>query len=152
MAYTTAEGRRELLDDVAAAADEIGTALAALGAAYEQLDEHSADTLEERLFGPVQAAYARVRHTYADFAARVGMDARAIAPRDAGAASTGARGFVDEAVDAVEEADAILSELQDSMLPVEVGDAQVRAGIAETRALLGPLPHAAHELERRLGR
>ncbi|MBX5442980.1 MAG: hypothetical protein IRZ32_15810 [Solirubrobacteraceae bacterium] len=152
MAYTTAEGRRELLDDVAAAADEIGSALAALGAAYEQLDEHAADALEERLFGPVQAAYARVRHAYADFAARVGLEARAIAPRDAGAASTGARGFVEEAVEAVEEADAILSELQDSMLPVEVGDQELRAGLSAVRELLGPVSGRARELVRVLGR
>jgi hypothetical protein len=38
------------------------------------------------------------------------------------------------------------------MLPIEVGDAEVRAGISETRTLLGTLPRAAHELERTLGR
>src|SRR5690606_2009298 len=96
--------------------------------------------------------YARVRRTYADFAARVGMEARAIAPRDAGVASTGARGFVDAAVDAVEEADAILSELQDSMLPVEVGDQELRAGLSAVRELLGQVPGRARALVRVLGR
>ena len=38
MAYDTAEARQELLDDVAAATDRLGVALAALGEAYEQLD------------------------------------------------------------------------------------------------------------------
>ena len=45
MAYTTAEARQQLLDDLAHAVDEIGVALAALGGAYELLDEHTADRL-----------------------------------------------------------------------------------------------------------
>ena len=53
MAYSTLEGRQELLDGLAGAIDDIGFALAALGAAYEQLDEPTADRLEEQLFGPV---------------------------------------------------------------------------------------------------
>jgi len=57
MAYTTVEGRQELLETLAEAIDEIGFALASLGAAYEQLDEPTADRLEEELFGPVQVAY-----------------------------------------------------------------------------------------------
>src|SRR4051812_5801197 len=42
MAYTSAEARQELLDYLAEAIERIGLALAALGAAYEQLDEHNA--------------------------------------------------------------------------------------------------------------
>ena len=52
MSYTTAEGRQDLLDALAEATDEIGYALAALGAAYEQLDQATADKLEEDQFGP----------------------------------------------------------------------------------------------------
>ena len=37
-------------------------------------------------------------------------------------------------------------------MPVEVGDAEVRAGIAEVRAALEPLPGRAVELSRRFGR
>jgi hypothetical protein len=46
MSYTSAEARQELLDALADATERIGLALAALGAAYEQLDEHNADRLE----------------------------------------------------------------------------------------------------------
>ena len=46
MAYTSTEGRQELLDAFAEAIEHIGFALAALGAAYEQLDEQNADRLE----------------------------------------------------------------------------------------------------------
>ena len=50
MAYTSAEARQELLDVFAEAIEHIGLALAALGAAYEQLDEHNADRVEAELF------------------------------------------------------------------------------------------------------
>ena len=39
MPYTTAQARQQLLDALAAAAEEIGLAVAYLGEAYEQLDE-----------------------------------------------------------------------------------------------------------------
>ena len=51
--------------------------------------------------------------------------------------STGVKGFVADAVDAVSQADGDLAELQDSMMPVEVGDAELRAGLADVRELLG---------------
>ena len=50
------------------AIDDLARALAALGVAYEQLDEHHADELEEMLFGPVQSAYGRARRTHTEFA------------------------------------------------------------------------------------
>ena len=127
MAYDSAAARQELLDTVAEATDEIGAALAALGAAYEQLDEASADRLEEQLFRPVQVAYGRAQRTYTGFAVRHGLTTRAFEP-GSGPASQGVRGFLDRAVDAVAEADQLLVELQDSMRPVEVGDAELRAG------------------------
>jgi hypothetical protein len=151
MAYTNAEGRQQLLDELGSAADAIAIAIAALGEAYEALDEQTGDRLEEVLFRPAQAASGRAKRTYAEFAERHGFPARPFAQGAAGHAS-GARGHIDHAVEALRRADDELGELQDSMLPVEVGDAQVRAGISETRALLGPLPGAARELERILGR
>ena len=59
---------------------------------------------------------------------------------------------MDRASETIAEADLILSELQDSMMPVEVGDAEVRAGLAETRATLAPLGEAASGFLRTLGR
>jgi hypothetical protein len=152
MAYVTAEARQELLDSVAEAIDEIGAALAALGAAYEQLDEQTADRMEEELFRPVQVAYGRAQRTHAAFAERYGLPGRTFEPATAGLPSQGVRGFLDGAVEAVESADDILIELQDSMRPVEVGDAELRAGLAEVRELLGTLRVRAREIVRRLGR
>ena len=95
MAYTTLEGRRELLDTLAGAIDDIGLALASLGAAYEQLDEPTADRLEEQLFGPVQVAYGRARRTHAEFARRHGLTSRAFETPSPGLPSTGAKGFIE---------------------------------------------------------
>ena len=150
MAYVTAEARQQLLDEVGRAIDELGVALGALGDAYEQLDERSADTLEAELFRPVQTAYGQAKRTHASFAARHGLRARAFAPAPpAGAASHGVKGFLESAVEAVEETDVLLSELQDSLLPVEVGDQELRPGLAETRRTLGEIaPRAAHFVSR----
>jgi hypothetical protein len=152
MAYDTAAARQELLDTVAEAADEIGAALAALGAAYDQLDDISADRLEQQLFRPVQVAYGRAQRTYTGFAERHGLTTRAFTPASAGLPSQGVRGFLERAVDAVAEADQLLVELQDSMRPVEVGDAELRAGLAEVRELVGTLSGRGREFMRTLGR
>ena len=152
MAYTTAEGRQELLDALAEVIEHIGAGLAALGAAYEQLDERNADRLEEELFGPVQVAYGRAKRVHAQFAERSGMASGPFESPSAGLPSTGAKGFIDNAVDAVARADGALSALQDSMLPAEVGDAELRAGLANVRELLGGVRQHARELERTLGR
>jgi hypothetical protein len=139
MAYVTAEARQGLLDDVAQATEELGIALATLGAAYELLDDHSADRMEEQLFRPVQAAYGRAQRTHASFAERYGLPGRTFAPASPGLPSQGVRGFLERAVEAIGECDALLAELQDSMAPVEVGDADLRAGLAQVRELIGEL-------------
>src|SRR2546423_9394452 len=104
MAYTTAEGQRELLGTFAGATDEIGFALAALGAAYEQLDEANADRLEEELFGPVQVAYGRAQRTCAEFATRHGVPSRTFETPSPGLPSAGPQGFIDAAVEAADRA------------------------------------------------
>jgi hypothetical protein len=152
VAYTSAEGRQELLDGLADAIDRLGSALAALGAGYEQLDERNADRLEEELFGPVQLAYGRTKAAHAGFASRHGLTSPAFAVPDSGAPSTGARGFIDSAVDAAAEADADLSALQDSPVWTEVGDQELRAAVAGVRELLAGMRQRARELERTLGR
>jgi hypothetical protein len=153
MAYDTGQARQELLDSVAVAADHLGTALAALGAAYEQLDEATADRLEEQLFRPVQHAYGRAMRTYTGFAERYDLRMRpitqAVAPT---LVSRGVKGLLENAVDAVGMADAELVALQDSMRPVEVGDAELRAGLAEVRDLAGGLRGKARDFVRILGR
>lgn len=152
MAYTSAEGRQELLEGFAEAIEHIGHALAALGAAYEQLDERNADRLEDELFGPVQRAYGRAKTAYAQFAGRHGMPSRSFSTPAPGIPSTGAKGFIDGAVADVAAADAVLSELQDSSLPTEVGDVELRAALTDVRSGLGGMRQRARELERTLGR
>ena len=146
------KARQELLDAFAEAIEHIGFALAALGAAYEQLDEQNADRLEEELFGPVQLAYGRAKSTHAQFAARHGMTGGTFATPSEGLPSTGAKGFIDNAVGCVAQADGALSALQDSSLPTEVGDRELRAALTDVRELLGGVRQRARELERTLGR
>jgi len=152
MSYVAGEARQEMLDTLGDAIDDIAAALAALAGAYEQLTTVPADRLEEELFGPVQAAYGRARRTHSGFAQRHGLPQRKFEPAPQGLPSTGVRGFIDNAVASVGEADAELAELQDSMMPVEVGDAELRAGLAEVRELLGAIPGRAREFTRTLGR
>ena len=150
---TDAEVRQGLLDGIGEAIDELGTALAALGAAYELLDERSADRLEEELFGPVQKAYGRAKRTYADFAARHGLAGarRSSSPAPRRARATCAR-FLDRAVEAVDESEEILVELQDSGRPVEYGDPELRAGLAGVRELVSNVRASARQFTRTLGR
>ena len=152
MTYTSAEARQELLDGFARAIDRIGLALAALGAAYEQLDEYNADRLEAELFAPVQLAYGRAKSTHARFADHHGMTSRTFVAPSPGIPSIGAKGFIDSAVNAAVEADSTLSALQDSSLPTEVGDVELRAALTDLRELLGGVRQRARELERTLGR
>src|SRR5581483_11174906 len=122
MSYTDAEARQQLLDGLAEATDQLGRALSALGAAYELLDERQGDQLEEQLFRPVQHAYGRARRTHTDFAMRHRLPTREFAAPPPGAPSTGVKGFVEEAVEAVAGAESELVALQDSLMPIEVGD------------------------------
>lgn len=152
MAFSAADGRRQLLDTLAEATDGIGVALEAVGEAYELLDEVTADRLEEELFRPLQLAYGRARRTHAGFAERHGLPGRQFAPAPPRAPSTGVKGFIEIALDELEHADDVLATLQDSMLPVEVGDPPLRAELAEVRTRIGELPPRAGAFVRTLGR
>jgi hypothetical protein len=152
MPYSTAEARQGLLDTVATTIEQLGVALAALGEAYEQLDERSAERLEEQLFRPVQIAYGRAQRTYLGFTERHELPNRAFPPAPMGAPSAGVRGSIDAANAAVARADATLAELQDSLAPVEVGDAELRDGLRDVRELLGQLSGRSREFIRTLGR
>jgi hypothetical protein len=152
MPYTRQEGQQQLLDSIERASQEIGVALTAIGEAHEQLDEQAADRLEAEMFRPLQRAYALARRTRAEFASRSGLLAGELEEQTRGAPSRGPKGFVEDAVQAVEEADSTLAQLQDSMLPVEVGDADLRSGLSSVRELIGQVPPAAREMLRTFGR
>jgi hypothetical protein len=150
--YTTAEGRQQLLDELGEAAEALARALADLSEAYEHLDDAGATRLEDALFRPVQQAYGRARRTHAEFAAAHGLPSRAFETPPASAPGAPTQVLVERAVASVEEADAAIASLQDSMLPVEVGDPQLRAALADVRTTLDRTRAHARELLRTLGR
>jgi hypothetical protein len=149
---TDRETRQDLLDGIAAAIEQLGIGLAQFGAAYELLDERSADRLEDELFGPVQKAYGRAKRTYAGFATRFGLSPRDFEQPGTSSGSRDVRRFLERAVEAVDEAEQEFIELQDSMLPVEYGDPELRAGLADVRALVADVHANARAFARTLGR
>ena len=152
MAYSAGEARQQLLDEMAVAADQLALAVAALGEAYEELDEQTADRLEQELFRPAQHAYGRLQRTHAEFAERYALPSRAFEPSSGGLHSADPRVYVDRAVEAIERADQVLAELQDSMRPVEVGDRELREGLSAVREAIAQLPARARRLMRAQGR
>lgn len=151
MSYVAAEARQELLDAIADAADDIAFALAALGEAFDALDEPTGDRLEEQLFRPVQHAYGRIKRTHAEFATRHGLPLREFAPANQPAPARPAL-LIEDAAEAVLEADDKLATLQDSMKPIEVGDAELRAGLSEVRQQLDLASKHGEGFVRTMGR
>ena len=152
MTYTNTEGRKKVLGDVAIAIEQIAVSLAALESAYEQLDEGHADELEARVFRPAQLAYGRAKRTHREFSARSNLPGRTFEPTGPGAVSQSVQTLIDRAAYAAAQADQTISTLQDSMLPVEVGDTELRAGLAQTREALAAIPLGARDLVRVVGR
>ena len=152
MSYVTREAREQLLETIAEATERLGSGLAALGVAYEQLPDANADSLEEVLFRPVQLAYGRLQRTHAGFAERHGLPGRSFEPSTGSTRPHQARALVEDAVEAVVDADYMLTELQDSMMPVEVGDPELRARLAEWRGQIGGLESRAGAFLSTLGR
>ncbi len=151
MSYTSADARKQVLDEVAKAADHLGAALAALGEAYERMEEHAGDRLEQELFRPVQSAYGRAQRAHSSFANRFDLPAHTFeaAPLRL---PTDPRHGIEFAAEQLRSADELLATLQDSMLPVEVGDPELRADISHVRELIADLPGRAREIVRVLGR
>ncbi len=152
MAITTAEARAQILDELAAAIDQLAIGAACLGEAYEELDDATADRIEDELFRPLQKAFGRAKRTHTQFADRVGMSAASWQPPAVPAGTRGGQALIERAVDSADEADRLLSELQDSMMPIESGDPELRAGLTETRDLLRGLAERARTLVRGIGR
>ncbi len=149
---TALEAREQILADLAIAIEQIAIAAACLGAAYELLDELTADRLEAELFRPVQKAFGRAKRTHSQFAVRVGLPGYDFEAPSAGLPSQGVKSFVERAVEAAGHGGATIADLQDSMLPIEAGDPELRVGLAEVRELLDQVPGRAREFQRTLGR
>ncbi len=152
MAITQREARQRILDDLGGASERIAFSVACLGTAYELLSVGPADRLEAELFRPVQKAYGRVKLTRSRFAQRTGFEVAELATPSPGLRSQGVKSFVERAVVAAADGDRMISDLQDTMLPVESGDAELRKGLSEVRTLLADLPVSAREFLRTLGR
>ena len=152
MSYTNADARRQLLDSLADATVEIGVAVASLGAAYEQVDDDAADRLEAQLFRPLQSAYGQAQRTYSEFAREHAMPVRSFGAGEAHVRDHDALGAIEAAAAAIARADLELGTLQDSMLPVEVGDPALRAGLMRVRQLLGEVSGHVRTFTRTLGR
>jgi hypothetical protein len=151
MGYTTEEGRTQILDEAGAAVDQLSIAIAALGEAYEHLDESAGDRMEADLFRPLQSAFGQLKRTHSEFAQRSGLPSRDF-PAAPPPAPEDPRASLEHAADAIHAADEMIAELQDTLLPVEVGDQQLRGGLSGTRSLIAPLPERCDEFVRTLGR
>jgi hypothetical protein len=152
MARSALEAREQILADLAIAIEKLALAAAGVGAAYELLDELTGDRLEAELFRPVQKAFGRAKRTQSQFAERVGLDDYEFDTPSAGLPSQGVKVLIDHAVEASTAAAGVIADLQDSMLPIEAGDAELRAGLAEVRELLDEIPGRARGFVRTLGR
>jgi len=152
MSYSSEDARRQLLEDLGEAADQLGLALALLGEAYQEVDEATGETLEEQLFRPVRSAYATARRTSTGFAERHGLSSPAVEAASAPAYSGDPRVHLQRALEATERADQMIAEMQDSMLPVEVGDRELRDGLTMTRELISAVPSQGRQLLRMIGR
>ena len=150
--YTNIEGRQKVLADLGIAVEQIAVSMSALESAYEQLDDDHADVLEERIFRPAQLAYGRAQRTHREFAARSGLPGRSFESTSPGPQSQSVQTLIDRAAYAAAQADITISTLQDSMLPVEVGDPVLRAGLSQTREALAAIPLGARDLVRTVGR
>ena len=152
MALTRTEAHEQILGDLQSAIESLDLAVACLGEAYEHLDEESQDRLDSTLFRPVQKAYGLAKKTQDRFAKQTGGATLDPEPAGPGLASQGAQSFIEQAVDAAANADSAIADLQDSMLPIEFGDPELRGALAGIREPLAGVPTAAREFLRTLGR
>jgi hypothetical protein len=125
--------------------------VAALGEAYELLDEDSGDRLETVLYKPLQSAYGLLQRTHTEFAARSGLPATHFAAPAQGAVED-TRALIDRAADAIQAGEDALAALQDTLLPVEVGDQELRAGLSAVRTTIARLPEACDAFVSTFGR
>lgn len=152
MPRTALEDREQILDELGAAVDQLALAAGCLSEAFELLTVDAADRLEAELYRPVQKAFGRAQRAHTQFAERCALPGREFDLRSPGLRSQGAGAFVERAVTASTAAGRMIAELQDSMLPIESGDAELRTGLSDVRELLDGVPTSARQFLRTLGR
>lgn len=152
MPITRQEASEQIVFELGNAVERATLASACLSSAYELLGTAPADRLEDELFRPVQKALGRAKRARARFAESSGVPAAELEQESAGLPSQGVKALVEKAIVAAAEADHAIAELQDSMMPIEFGDAELRADLAAIRELLDGLPSLSREFLRTLGR
>ena len=100
----------------------------------------------------MQLAYGRAKRAHTEFAGRHGLRAATFGEPADGPCLPGGGGLHRGAVESAGVADQTLADLQDSMLPVEAGDEELRAGLKAVREPLGQVPAGARQFMRGLGR
>lgn len=152
MAVTMDQARGQIVAELGGAIVQIGFSVACLGAAYELLDEINADRLEAELFRPAQRALGRAKRANSRFATDHGLSAPDGEIPEPVGVSEGVKSLVERSVTAAAGGSRRIAELQDSMLPIEAGDPELRAALAEVRELVDGLAGPAREFLRTLGR
>ena len=125
------------------AVEYLGEGIGSLGEAYEVLDDQTADTLEEKLFGPMQRGYGRAKKAYADFAGRHGLEGRTFDAPASPLMSGKAADLIASAGGSAEAADFTLAELQDDRAFLAVGDQELRTDVVSAREAIADVPRAA---------
>ena len=127
MAYTAQEARVQLLDDLAA--PTTGLRAGGRGGGVRRVDERAADTPEDRSSSRSSRPTAE-RAPIRSSPSAMGCPAHVRASFSGDPHRRSAR-LPGRAIEATEEADHLIAELQDSMMPVEVGDTELRAGLSD---------------------
>lgn len=152
MSYDATAARSDLIAALGRVDAHLAAAVDALGVAYDTLDEQTAGRLESELFGPIVKASGRVRRTAQEFAARFALTVPERPSPAPVSSRRPVRELITRSADSVAHADAELAAVQDSGQAIEVGDADLRAGLSATRVLLATVPQSARSLLGTLGR
>jgi hypothetical protein len=112
----------------------------------------NADRLEETVFAPVQRGYGLAKRTYTEFASRHELPGRTFDQPQTGPASASARELIGSASESAGAAEETLTSLQDERALIEVGDVELRSGLAAVREAIGDVPKRTEALLSTLGR
>ena len=152
MAFTTREAHEQIVAELGWAVGQIALAAECLGEAYERLDVPTADRLEDELYRPLQRGFGRAKRTLVQFAGKVGLEPDEGEPSDANVSRLTVKETIERSVALAADGAQRIAELQDSDMAIAAGDAELRAGLAETRRLLAELSSRAPAFLRTLGR
>ena len=152
MAFTTREAHEQIVNELGWAVGQIALASECLSDAYEELDVTTADRLEEELYRPLQRAFGRAKRTLVDFAAQTGLEPSEGEPDSAGPPRLTVKQKIERALALAADGGQRIAELQDSDMAIASANAELRAGLAETRRLLAELCSRGPSFLRSFGR